>query len=129
MKTATVTVDEKVYKIEAMGFLTANRLLMSTIVPIIPALASAKEDIEDQEAEVMFIKVMSLLDADLVEDVTIQLLHKVTVDGETFDINEMDYELAIELLQKAVMINYKSLGKLMARLKKMADKKKSDQAK
>ena len=117
MKTADVTHEDKFYTVKAMNFFTANRLLLKTIMTIVPVLTGAATKMKKGASTTeLLAEVMEVLNADILEKVTKELLFDVRVDNKELDLEELDYELALELLVAAVMLNYSSLGKKLAKL-------------
>ena len=117
MKTEEITFENKTYTLKALGFFSANRLLMDTLSPILTALMAVKGEKENVNDKTSLVPVLlTKLDADTQEKITRKLLEGVEEDGEKLDLECLDYELAIELLKGAVALNYSSLGKMLKRL-------------
>lgn len=119
-KTKDITFEEKKYTIKSMGFFKSNRLLFKCIGPLTPILTGL--DRTSQESLVS--QIMPLLDIDLFESIINGLLKGTVVEGKEMDLDDLDYELAGELIQEAIKINYSSLGKLKAKFLSMIPEEK-----
>ncbi len=115
MKEAIVKHEDVTYKLKSLGFFKANRLLFKLIGPLTPILTGIDRSSEDS----LLSQIVPLIDPDLFEDIVKTLLEGTLKDGEKMDLEELDYELAVELIQEAIKLNYSSLGKLLAKLKSM----------
>ena len=115
MKETTLKYEDVTYKIKSLGFFKANRLLFSLVGPLTPILTNLDKDSEDS----LISQVLPLIDPDLFDSTIKTLLKGALKDGEEMDLEELDYELAIEMVKKAITLNYSSLGKLLAKLNAM----------
>ena len=115
LKTKALTFEDHSYVVKSIGFFKANRLLFKCIGPLTPILTG----LDKNSKESLVSQIMPLLEVELVESILKGLLEGTQIDGEKMDLDELDYELAIELITIAININYSSLGKLLAKLKGM----------
>ena len=122
MKSKTITFEEVEYEIRSFGFFKANRILLGTLMPIFKQVSQTVGTMKEGEQDLgeMVAIIANTLDVEVLEDISKKLLSNIYVDGTLFDANDLDdYELGLDLMQEAVVLNYSSLGKLVGKLMKM----------
>jgi hypothetical protein len=133
MKQKEVSYNGEKYIIHAMGFFKSNRILLDKILPLTPIIFKAAQEnsqTENKDSDSkerltdILSQVITSINSDLFESITKEILHDVRKEnGDAVVLDGIDdYELYVELMKAAFSLNYSSLGKFLARLKKLTPK-------